>query len=167
MQHLFGAHIVKLRFNKCRRHRGRQPAGPAEGGATLVLLARCSMNWNGQLWRPRGISPLCFSSTRFIVGLCLIIKTSTLPRLREQDPPDHHTTHSIAGPKLIVMPWNILFSPRAIPHWKSLALTMVAAKTTEEFRALILITQPEVFLFQNFKIHSPLIMIRFWSTEYT
>ena len=77
MQHPFGAHIVKLRFNKWRRHRGRQPAGPAGVGATLVVLVRCSMSCNGQLWRPVRISPLCFSSTRFIVGLCLLIKTST------------------------------------------------------------------------------------------
>ena len=69
MQHLFGAHIVKLIFNKWRRYRGRQPAGSAEGGATLVVLARCSMSCNGQLWRPGGINPLCLSSTRFIVGL--------------------------------------------------------------------------------------------------
>ena len=52
MQHPFGAHIVKLRFNKWRRYRGRQPAGPAGGGATLVVLARCLMSYNGQLWRP-------------------------------------------------------------------------------------------------------------------
>ena len=39
------------------------------------MLARCSMSCNGQLWRPGGISPLCFSSTIFIVGLCLLIKT--------------------------------------------------------------------------------------------
>ena len=77
MQHLFGAHIVKLRFNKWRRYRGRQPTGPAGGGATLVVLARCSMSCNGQLWRPGMINLLCFSSTRFIVGLCLLIKTST------------------------------------------------------------------------------------------
>ena len=51
--------------------------GPAGGGATLVVLEKCSMSCNGQLCRPRGISPLCFSSTRFIVGLCLLIKTST------------------------------------------------------------------------------------------
>ena len=31
-------------------------------------------------------------------------KDKYLSRLREQDPPGHHTTHSIAGPKLIVMP---------------------------------------------------------------
>ena len=34
MQPPFGALIVKLRFNKWRRYRGRQPAGPAGGGAT-------------------------------------------------------------------------------------------------------------------------------------
>ena len=110
MQPPFGALIVKLRFNKWRRYRGRQPAGHGGGGATLLVLEKCSMSCNGQLWRPGGISPLCFSSTRFIVGLCLLIKTSTWPRLRVQDLPGHHTTHSIAGPRLIVMPWSILFS---------------------------------------------------------
>ena len=39
-----GAHIVKLRLNKWRRYRGRRPAGPAGGGATLVVLARCLMS---------------------------------------------------------------------------------------------------------------------------
>ena len=66
-----------LRFNKRRRYRGWQPAGPAVCGPTLVALARCSMSYNGQLWSPGGINPLCFSSTIFIVGLCLLIKTST------------------------------------------------------------------------------------------
>ena len=77
IQHLFGAQYVKLRFNRWRRYRGRQPAGPAGGGATLVVLLRCLMSCNCQLLGPRGISPLCFSSTRFIVGLCLLIKIST------------------------------------------------------------------------------------------
>ena len=54
-----------------------QPAGPAGGGPTVVVLARCCMSCNGELWGPGGINPLCFSSTRFIVGLCLLIKTST------------------------------------------------------------------------------------------
>ena len=36
MQHLLGAPIVKLGFNKWRRYIGRQPAKPAGGGATLV-----------------------------------------------------------------------------------------------------------------------------------
>ena len=34
------------------------------------------MSCNGQLWRPGGISPFCFSATRFILGICLLIKTS-------------------------------------------------------------------------------------------
>ena len=64
----FWAHIVKLRFNRWRKHSGRQPAGLAGGVATLIVLVRCSMSCNGQLWRPKEISPLCVSSTRFIVG---------------------------------------------------------------------------------------------------
>ena len=56
----FAALIVKLRFNKWRRYRGQQPAGPAGGGATLVVLEKCSMSCNGQLWRPGGISSLLF-----------------------------------------------------------------------------------------------------------
>ena len=54
MQTPFGALIVKLRFNKWRRYRGQQPAGPAGGGATLAVLEKCSMSCNGQLWRPGG-----------------------------------------------------------------------------------------------------------------
>ena len=52
MQTPFGALIVKLRFNKWRRYRGQQPAGPAGGGATLAVMEKCSMSCNGQLWRP-------------------------------------------------------------------------------------------------------------------
>ena len=71
MQPPFGALIVKLKFNKWRRDRGRQPAGPAGGGATLVVLEKCSMSCNGQLWRPGGISRsvyyyvFCLVSTLF------------------------------------------------------------------------------------------------------
>ena len=36
MQYLNGAHIVKLRYNRWRRYRERQPTGPAGGGATLT-----------------------------------------------------------------------------------------------------------------------------------
>ena len=68
-------HIVKTQqVEKVQRTAASSIAG---GGATLVVLARCSMNYNGQLWRPGDINSLCFSSTRFILGLCLLIKTST------------------------------------------------------------------------------------------
>ena len=73
----FWAHIVKSRFNRWRNYSGRQLAGPAGGGATLVVLVRYSMSCNGLIWRPEEISPLCVSSTRFIVGLCLLLGTST------------------------------------------------------------------------------------------
>ena len=53
MQYPFGAHVVKLRFNKWRRYRGRQPAGPAGDDATLVVLVRCSMSCNGQVLEAR------------------------------------------------------------------------------------------------------------------
>ena len=54
-------------------------------------------------------------STRFIVGLSLLIKTSTWSHLREHDPPGHHTTYSIAGLRLIVMLWSILFAQWLFP----------------------------------------------------
>ena len=69
MQHLFGAHVVKLRFNNWRKHREQQPAGPAGGGAKLVVLAKHLMSCNDQLLRPGGISPLYFSSIRFVVSI--------------------------------------------------------------------------------------------------
>ena len=78
MQHPFGAHIVKLRFNKWRRYRGRQPVGPAGGGATLVVMARCSMSCNGQLSKPRRINPLSFSSTKIHCGIKSIDKDKYL-----------------------------------------------------------------------------------------
>ena len=59
-----------------RKFRGQQPAGPAGDGETQVVSAKCLMNLNGHLLRPRGTSPPCFSFTRFIVEQCLLKKTS-------------------------------------------------------------------------------------------
>ena len=53
-----------------------------------------------EAWRDQ--SSLLFFQ-RFIVGLCLFIKTSTWPCLREQDLPGYHTTHNIAGSRLIMV----------------------------------------------------------------
>ena len=131
MQHLFGAHIVKFRFNEWRRYRGRQPTGPAGGGTTLVVLARCSMSCNGQLWMPGGINPLCFSSTRFID------KDKYLtPSQRTRSPRSSHNSQ-YCRPQTCSDALKYSFSPRTISHRNSLALTVVAAETTEEFRALI------------------------------
>ena len=140
---------------------GRQPAGPAGGGATPVVFASCSMSCNGQLWRPGGISPLCFSSTRFIVGLCLLIKTSTWPRLRVQDLPGHHTTHSIAGPRLIVMAWSIIFSQGLFPIgivWLHLWSQLRPQRSSGHSFKWLSLSQNFFFL-KNSKKHSPHIMI--------
>ena len=94
MQPPFGAHIVKLRFNKWRRYRGRQPAGPAGGDATLVVLEKCSMK--------------CSS---------------------------HNSQYCRAQTYSDALKYS--FFPRTIPHLNSLAPSVVAAETTEEFRALI------------------------------
>ena len=65
MQHLFGAHIIKLRLNRWRRYRGQQPIGPAASSAGEMLD---ELQWP-TLEASRDQSS-CFSSTRFIVGLC-------------------------------------------------------------------------------------------------
>ena len=104
MQHLYGAHILKLRFNRWRSYRRRQPAGPAGGGATLVALVRCSMSCSGQLWRPGGIL-----FHKIHCGITFIDKDKFLTP-SQKIRPGLHTTHSIAGPRLIVMPRSILFS---------------------------------------------------------
>ena len=139
MQPPFGALIVKLRFNKWSRYRGRQPAGPAEGGATLVVLEKCSMSCNGQLWRPGGVSPLCFSSTRFVCGTMSIDKDKYLTpsQITRSTRSSHNSQY--CRPQTYSDALKYSFFPRTIPHWNrnSLAPSVVAAKTTEEFRALI------------------------------
>ena len=106
MQHLFGAQVVKLGIT-CEE-------GPEDRNTSM--LVKCSMTYNGQLWRLWEIHPLCFSSSR----LFLLIKTSTWPRLREQFLPGQYTTHIIAGPRLIVMLCRILLSQGLYPNQNSL-----------------------------------------------
>ena len=137
MQHPFGALIVKLRFNKWRRYRGWQPAGPAGGGATLVMLAKCSMSCTGQLVRHGVISPLCFSFTRFIVGLCLLIKTSTCPLSQSTRSSRSSHKSQYCRPQTYSDALKYSFFSRTITHWNSLAPSVVEAETTEKFRALI------------------------------
>ena len=76
MQHPFGALTRNFRLIRLRKFRGQQPAGPAGDGETQVVSAKCMMSLNGLLLRPRGTSSPCFSFTRFIVGQCLLKKTS-------------------------------------------------------------------------------------------
>ena len=67
-------------------------------------LVSCAMSCNGQLWRPRGTSPLCFSSTRFIVGLYLLIKTCNFtPSQRTRSTMSSHNSQ-YCRPHIYMMP---------------------------------------------------------------
>ena len=66
----------KLQINQIEKVRRQQPPVPAGDGETRVVSAKCLMNLNGHLLRPRGTSTPCFSFTRFIVEQCLLKKTS-------------------------------------------------------------------------------------------
>ena len=70
--------------------------------------------------------------TRFIVGLYLLIKTSTWPRLRVQ-------VTQLTVLQALDLKWcpEVFFFPRTIPYWNNLTPSVVAAETTEEFRSLI------------------------------
>ena len=132
MQHLYGAHIVKLRFNRWRRYRGRQPAGPAGGGATLVALVRCSMSCSGQLWRPGGIL-----FHKIHCGITSIDKDKFLtPSQKIRSTRSSHNSQ-YSRPQTYSDAQKYSFLTRTIYHWNSLAPTVVAAETTEEFRLLI------------------------------
>ena len=91
MQHIFGARIVKLRFNKWRKYRGRQPT-----------LDPQELQWP-TLEAQRDQSSLLFYH-KIHCGTVSIDKDKYLVRLREQDLTGHHTIHSIEGTRLIVMP---------------------------------------------------------------
>ena len=70
-QHPFGALTQNFRLIRWRKIRGQQPVGPAGGGETQVVTARCLMSLSGHLLRPVGIGPPCFSFIRYILVLCL------------------------------------------------------------------------------------------------
>ena len=89
---------------------GRRPPGPAAGGGALVVLARCSMDCGGPALGAWGINPLSFSSTGFIVGLCLLMGTSAWPCLWGRGPPVHGTAGGVASPGCKVVP-GIFFFP--------------------------------------------------------
>ena len=76
-----------------------------------------------------GISPLCFSFTRFIVVLCLLIKTST--QSTRSTGSSHNSQY--CRPQAYSDALKYSFSQGLY----DLAPSVVAAETTEEFRALI------------------------------
>ena len=140
MQHPFACLIVKLRFNEWRGYRGRQLAGPVGGGTTLVVLARCLMKCNGQLWRTAGISALCCFFVFFHKIHCGIMSVDKDKYLTpSQSTRSTRSSHNLqyCRPQTYNYALKYSFFPRTIPHWNSLAPSLVAAETTKEFRELI------------------------------
>ena len=76
------------------------------------------MSCNGQLWRPGGISPLCFSATRFILGICLLIKTSKdlTPSQRIRFTRSSHNSQ-YCRPQTYSDALKYSFFPMTTPHW--------------------------------------------------
>ena len=92
------------------------------------------MSCNGQLWRPGGISPLCFSSTRFTLSIDKD-KYLTPSQSTRSTRSSHNSQY--CRPQTYSDALKYSFFLRTIPHWNSLALSVVTAETTEEFRELI------------------------------
>ena len=138
MQHPCGALTRNFSLIRLRKFRGQQPAGPAGDGETRVVSTKCLMSLNGHLLRPGGISPSCFSFTRFIVEQCLLKKNKfmipahSLKTTRSSHSAQYrrHQTYSDA--------LKNSFFPRTFPHWNSLSSSVANIQSTEEFRALLI-----------------------------
>ena len=145
-----GVHIVKLRYSRWRRYRGRQPAGSARRWRNTGSVGEMldELQWP-TLGARRDQSSLLFS-TRFIVGLCLLIKTITnlAPSQSTRSTSSSHISQ-YCRPHTYSDALKC-FPPKTIHHWNRLAPSVIAAETTEEFRALIQMTQPEDFFIHSF-----------------
>ena len=75
MQRPFGALARNFRLIRLKKFGGRWPAGSAGDGGARVVSAKCLMGFGGHVLRPVGISPPCFSFTRFIVERYLLKRT--------------------------------------------------------------------------------------------
>ena len=146
MQSPFGALIVKLRFNKWRRYRGRQPAGPA-GSSVGEMLDE--LQWP-TLEALRDQSSLLFFH-KIHCGTMSIDKDKYLTPSQRSTRSSHNSQY--CRPLTYSDALKYSFSPRTIPHWNSLAPSVAAAETTEEIRALILMTQPEAFFSKFLNTH--------------
>ena len=128
MLHLFGAQIVKLRFNMTlkRRYKGQQLAGPAGGDATIVVLMRCSINCYGQLWRPRGISSALLVFHKIHCRIMSFEKDEYLNKF-----PQVITQLTVLQAQTYSDALKYSFSPRTTLHWNRLAPSVVAAETAD------------------------------------
>ena len=137
MQHLFGAHIVKLRFNRWRRYRGWQPTGPAGGGATLVVFREMLDELHPPTLEAQRDQSSLFFFHKIHCGIMSIDKDKYLtPSQRARSIRSSHNSQ-YCRPQPYSDALKYSFFQRIIAHWNSLAPTVVAAETTEELRALI------------------------------
>ena len=137
MQPPFGALTVKLRFNKWRRYRGRQPTGPAGGWRNTSSVGEMldELQWP-TLEARRDQSSLLFFH-KIHCGAMSIDKDKYLtPSQSTRSTRSSHNSQ-YCRPQTYSDALKYSFFPRTIPHWNSLAPSVVAAETTEEFRALI------------------------------
>ena len=137
MQLLFGIPIMKLRQKKWRKCRRQQPGGSAGDG-----IIPCSVD--GMLdvldWTSLEDRRLKSSITFFYKihsGTVSLDKDKYLtpaPRLRNT-----RASHDSQYPRYMSYSDALKnsFFPRTIPLWNSLPSSVVASKTTEEFKALI------------------------------
>ena len=128
MQLLFGIPIVKLRRKRWRKCRRQQLGGSAGDGIIKVALMTCLMILTGHPWRTAGLS---HSGT---VSLDKDKYLTPAPRLRStRASHDSQYTRYMSYSDAL----KNSFFPRTIPLWNILPSSVVASKTTEEFKALI------------------------------
>ena len=136
MQRPFCALTRNCRLIRLRKFSGQQPAGPAGDGEMLDNL-----EWASPEARKDQSSLLLFHKTHCgavsIEKDKYIIPAHSLKTTRSSHSAQHgrHQTYSDA--------LKNSFSPQTIPHWNSLSPSVANTRSTEEFRAL-LILQPFV-----------------------
>ena len=124
-------------------YRGREPAGPAGVGATLVgvgeMLDVLQSAIPGSAMANSG-APEGSVLPAFLCGTMSINKHKYLTpsqSTRSDQVITQLTDMVYCRPQTYSDALKYSFCPRTIPHWKSLAPSVVPAETTEEFRALI------------------------------
>ena len=116
MQHPFGTLTVKLRFNKWRRYRGRQPAKPAGGSATLVVLEKCSRRCCNGLLEARRDQPSLLFFHKIHCGIMSIDKDKYLtPSQSTRSTRSSHNSQ-YCRPQTYSDDLKYSFFPRTIPH---------------------------------------------------
>ena len=129
----------KLQINRIEKVQRTATRWTCRRWQTRVVSAKCLMSLNGHLLRPGGTSPPCFSFTRFIVDRAVSIEKDkymtpahSLISTRSSHSAQYgrHQTYSDA--------LKNSFSPRTIPHWKSLPPSVANIQSTDQFRALLI-----------------------------